>query len=717
MNIRKSNWITAGTEELAPVFIKTFTLAAPVKSAAIAASALGLYEIHINGIRVGDLRMTPGWTSYKKRVQWQEYDITALLKEENEIVISTAEGWCTGTLAWENHHHLWSDRIAVIATLKATLENGECVTVNTDDSWSWGHGRVVRSEIYNGEIYDRQAEITAIGAAEIYDHTTDILIPQDGCDIREIEWIPAKELIITPEGDTVIDFGQEVTGYVSFSVKGEAGHTCSIQHAEILDAKGNFYIENLRAAKAMITYTCNGERCEYHPHFTFMGFRYIRLNNWPEKVDLKEFRAVVVHSDMKRTGHFECSNPELNRLYENIVWGQRGNFLDVPTDCPQRDERLGWTGDAQAFVRCAAYNYNVHDFFRKWLRDLAADQREDGRISAVIPDVLGEGGAGSAAWGDAAVICPWQVYMAYGDLDLLREHFPAMKKWVDWIRAQGEREEVWNTGGHYGDWLNLDPNYKDEDQYMIATAYFAYSCSLVIKAGKLLGYDMSEYEALHARIVEAFRTLYMQDGRMLSRTQTAHVLAVYFDLCREEEKAALTAELAQLIHEVGDHLATGFVGTPYLMHVLSENGQNETAYSLLLRREYPSWLYPVTMGATTIWERWNGIFPDGTINTPSMNSFNHYAYGAVGDWMMGRMAGITPIEPGYTRVALAPMPDPRVEWVKASIDTAYGTIASEWKHEGAQVTYTFTIPAGVTAEITIGGKTEVCGEGTYSYTR
>jgi alpha-L-rhamnosidase len=438
---------------------------------------------------------------------------------------------------------------------------------------------------------------------------------------------------------------------------------------------------------------------------------------------------------MKRVGHFECGNTLVNRLYQNIIWGQKGNFLDVPTDCPQRDERLGWTGDAQAFARAAAYNFDVHKFFQKWLHDLKSCQYADGSVPAVIPDVLtrdagrsfdslmkpeARGGSGSAAWGDAACIVPWQMYVSYGDRTLLAEQFESMQNWVEFIRRQGTEEALWDTGTHYGDWLGLDApsgSYKGStDEGLIATAMYANSVHLLVKAGKVLGKDMSEYEGLHERIVKAFKGKYMPDGILSCQTQTAHVLALRFGLC--EDKAATAASLKKMIEDNGTHLSTGFVGTPYLLHVLTWNGYGKLAWSLLLQESFPSWLYPVKKGATTIWERWDGIKEDGTMWSTDMNSFNHYAYGAVGDWLYGAAAGINPVEdaPGYVKVRITPQPDERLGFVKASLNTSRGLIRSGWRYEGDVIHYEIEIPQNVEAEIVIGGKAQKVNGGIFTMT-
>ena len=507
-----------------------------------------------------------------------------------------------------------------------------------------------------------------------------------------------------------------MTGYVEFSIKGTPGAQATISHGEILDCDGNFYNANYRSADAQIKFVCDGEEHTYKSALTFFGFRYIRLENWPDEVKKENFTAIVVHSDIRRTGYFECSDETVNKLFKNIIWGQKSNFLDVPTDCPQRDERLGWTGDAQVFVRTASLNFDVEHFFKKWLHDLAADQGRDGCVPHVVPNIFDDMG-GSSAWSDAAVICPWEIYRTYGDKAVLEEQFDSMKAWIDWMRERSENGRR-SGGSHFGDWLGLDSpegSYKGSTpDDLIATAYYKYSTELFIKAAHALGRDVAEYENIPAEAAKAFRREYMENGRVKNATQTACVLALYFDIT--DDRAATATQLNELVKRAG-HLETGFVGTPYLLHALSDNGYAETAYDLLLRREYPSWLYPISKGATTVWEHWDGIKPDGTIWSTDMNSFNHYAYGAVADWMYGAAAGINsdPDRPGFEHIIFRPVTDRRLDFVKASIDTRRGTVASEWRRENGRIKYIFTVPEGCSASVIIGEEKHEVGAGTHEF--
>ena len=480
--------------------------------------------------------------------------------------------------------------------------------------------------------------------------------------------------------------------------------------------RANFYNANYRSADARIKFVCDGEEHTYKSALTFFGFRYIRLENWPDEVKKENFTAIVVHSDIRRTGYFECSDETVNKLFKNIIWGQKSNFLDVPTDCPQRNERLGWTGDAQVFVRTASLNFDVERFFKKWLRDLAADQGRDGCVPHVVPNIFDDMG-GSSAWSDAAVICPWEIYRTYGDKKILEDQFDSMKAWIDWMRERSENGK--RSGGfHFGDWLGLDSpegSYKGSTpDDLIATAYYKYSTELFIKAAHALGRDVAEYENIPAEAAAAFRREYMENGRVKNATQTGCVFALCFDIT--DDRAATATQLNELVKCAG-HLETGFVGTPYLLHALSDNGYAETAYDLLLRREYPSWLYPISKGATTVWEHWDGIKPDGTMCSTDMNSFNHYAYGAVADWMYGAAAGINsdPDRPGFEHIIFRPVTDRRLDFVKASIDTRRGTVASEWRRENGRIKYIFTVPGGCCASVIIGGEKHEVGAGTHEF--
>lgn len=716
--LERSEWIKGCEKNLrgGTVYLKNFRCAAKAKKAILKITALGVYEAKLNGERVGDFILAPGWTSYLNRLQVQSYDVTNLLKTENSLEVTVGQGWRAIANKRDSSDFLGYRDTALIAELTLVYADGRTESIVTDSSWTARESKLRYTNIYDGDIYDATFKAGSARHCICVDFEKDMLIPQEGEKIVEHERMPALQIIKTPAGDTVIDFGQNMTGYVEFRIKGTPGAQATISHGETLDRDGNFYNANYRSADAQIKFICDGEEHTYKSALTFFGFRYIRLENWPDEVKKENFTAIVVHSDIRRTGYFECSDETVNKLFKNIIWGQKSNFLDVPTDCPQRNERLGWTGDAQVFVRTASLNFDVERFFKKWLHDLAADQGRDGCVPHVIPNIFDDMG-GSSAWSDAAVICPWEIYRTYGDKKILEDQFDSMKAWIDWMRERSENGK--RSGGfQFGDWLGLDSpegSYKGSTpEELIATAYYKYSTELFIKAAHALGRDVAEYENIPAEAAKAFRREYMENGRVKNATQTACVLALYFDIT--DDRAATAAQLNELVKHAG-HLETGFVGTPYLLHALSDNGYAETAYDLLLRREYPSWLYPISKGATTVWEHWDGIKPDGTMWSTDMNSFNHYAYGAVADWMYGAAAGINsdPDRPGFEHIIFRPVTDRRLDFVKASIDTRRGTVASEWRRENGRIKYIFTVPEGCCASVIIGGEKHEVGAGTHEF--
>lgn len=714
----QANWIQTSEKigDICPVFQKKWNSEKIVAQATLYITALGVYEVKINGQRVGEYVLAPGWTVYEKRLQYQTYDVTDLLADgENVIEAVVGKGWFSspmpGWIQTEDKKNRASRRNGLLAELHIAYVDGAEEILATDESWQWGESKIRFSEIYDGEMYDARFKTKEWKKAAILDWSKEILIPQEGEEIHEKERITAKSVFRTPADELIVDFGQEVTGYIEFSVNAKAGEKIRILHGEVLDKNGNFYNDNYRTAKAEINYICKEGGQTWHPSLTFFGFRYLKLVEFPGEVKPEQFVAIAVYSDIRQIGKIKCSDSELNQLFSNIFWGQKDNFLDVPTDCPQRDERLGWTGDAQAFVKAASYNYDVEKFFKKWLHDLAANQREDGGVGQVIPDFLPEE-APSAAWGDAAVICPWQIYLTYGDPKVLADQFESMKKWVDYITKETTTPYLWTGGVHFGDWLGLDApsgSYKGSTREdFIATVFYAYSANIVIKAGKVLGREVAEYEVLYAEIVKKFREVYTE-----YITQTEHVIAVQFNMAEDNQKAV--DALAKMIKEDGCQMKTGFVGTPYLLHVLSDYGYADLAYTLLLRREYPSWLYSVRKGATTVWEHWDSIMEDGSFWSTDMNSFNHYAYGAVADWIYECSAGIRPVEdaPGFERVVISPQPDSRLEWLSAEMDTRHGRICSRWTYMDGKVKY--EIEVAMPAKIIIDGKAQNVKPGKYMY--
>lgn len=714
-------WICPANDlgDPAAVFGTSFVFEKKITHANLTITAMGVYEARLNGRRVGQFVMAPGWTSYHKRLQYQEYDITDLLTNgKNEIEVTVGKGWyrspLPGWLDCAYQDELRSRPCGLAAQITLTFEDGSSKILSTDKSWKVSDGPVRFSEIYDGEIYDSAKTPLLDQPVTIFDGPTDTLILQQGEEVCEQERLAVKKVFVTPNGETVLDFGQNMTGYVELFVNAKAGDCVDLSFAEVMDKEGNFYTENYRGAKAQYHYICSDGVQTWHPSLTFYGFRYIRINDFPGGIDCvkpENFTAITVHSNMKRTGFLSSSNTLLNQLFSNIIWGQKGNFLDVPTDCPQRDERLGWTGDAQVFVRTACLNYDAEKFFTKWLADLASDQHDDGYVGHVIPDLLQNPHA-SSAWGDAAVICPWQVYLAFGNKQILKNQYQSMKKWIDYITSTTTTKYLWTGGTHYGDWLGLDApsgSYKgSSNEDFIASAFYAYSTSLVIQAGTVLGEDVSELSTLYENIVNTFQKTWPTYN-----TQTECVLAAHFKLAKDCQAAA--DQLADMVRACGTKLQTGFVGTPYLLHVLSDYGHTDLAWDLLLRTKYPSWLYPVTKGATTIWEHWDGIMEDGSFWSKDMNSYNHYAYGSVADWVYGVAAGILPRKdaPGYAKVTIAPHPDKRLDWLRAELDTRHGHISSFWTKEDDSWRYEITVP--VEADIVIDGVCHSVKAGSYCF--
>ncbi len=748
--MKHQKWIKSPAYEgaAAATFMKKFETDARIKKAELCVSAIGVYQAHLNGRRIGKQVLAPGWTSYHNRVQYQTYDVTALLGADNVLCVTVANGWARGQMAVRHDiPDMYYTHTALVAELAITTEDGTVEYITTDEGWQVYTSEVTFAQIYDGETIDKTHTPTLLGNA-VCCRVETTLIPQEGEDITEQEQLAPLSLITTPRGERVIDFGQNMTGYVSLSIKGKRGERVVFTCAEVLDKDGNFYNANYRTAKNRITYILSGKEDFFKPGYSFQGFRYIRIEEYPDQpIDPNAFRAIAVHSDMKRTGEFSCGDPKINQLYHNVIWGQKCNYLDIPTDCPQRDERLGWTGDAQVFCRTAATNYNVLRFFKKWLGDLRAEQAKDGAVLGTCPEPYYYGDyctRTSAGWGDAVTIIPWTLYEIYGDEEILAENFEMMKKWVEYMHGAGPEEYLWLGGYHYGDWLAMDAG---EDSYvgatsndLVATAFFAHSVDLLVRAGEVLGKDMTAYRDMHERVVAAFRAYFMENGMPKTEfpytetvpegrekvvdtvrqgmTQTAITLILHFDLCLPEERRALADKLEELIGAFGDRMSTGFLGTPYILHALSANGRQETAYQLFFQEQNPSWLYSVNHGATTMWEHWNSLKEDGSFWSTDMNSFNHYAYGAVADWMYGVICGVKIAEggAGYKKIRIEPMPCERLGFAKCVLDTVSGKIGSYWYYADGRICFEFEIPQNTQAEIVLpNGHCETVSGGTYHY--
>jgi alpha-L-rhamnosidase len=725
----KAKWIKAGFNEdtltrPSPYFRRNFNLKKQVKSAIAYMTAQGLYEAFLNGKRIGNDYLAPFWTAYQKRIQYQVYDVTNLLKQgDNTAGAALGSGWFRGFLAWRDNKNVYGKDIALLFQLDITYTDGSKETVISDENWKSNTGSIVYSEVYHGETIDARKEEkgwntntfndSQWAGVRLADYKGNLVATYNE-PIRKQETFKPVKIFKTPKGEQVIDFGQNLVGWVQVKVKGKAGDKITILHNEVLDKAGNFYIENLRAAKQKNEYILSGEGEEFfEPHFTFQGFRYIKIEGFPTEIKEENFTAVALYSDMKKTGSFTSSNQLINQLQHNIQWGQNGNFLDVPTDCPQRDERLGWTGDAQAFTNTATFNRDVHNFFAKWLKDVAIDQTEDGRIPFVVPNVLGKNASGSAGWADVATIMPWNTYLAYGDKKILEHQYESMKKWVGFIENKSTNY-LWNTGFHFGDWLFYRPNDDNDgraavtDKYLIAQCFFAYSTQLVINTAQVLGKaeDVQKYTALLKNVKDAFMKEYMTStGRLVSSTQTAYVLALQFDMLPENLRQAAAQRLAENVKSYDNHLTTGFLGTPYLCHVLSRFGYKDVSYQLLLQESYPSWLYPVKMGATTIWERWDGIKPDGSFQSAGMNSFNHYAYGAIGEWIYANIGGLmtdtSPQGVGFKKIHIKPQFGGNFTSATTTYESMYGKIVTDWKMEGKALKFSIEVPPNTTASVVL----------------
>ncbi len=700
---------------------REFTPAAgsAVRQATLYVTALGLYECRLNGQRVGDHVLAPDWTDYGKRVRYQAYDVTAMVRPgSNALGALLADGWYAGHLG--NGGYQQYGRVpALLAQLEIVHADGSTERIVSDAAWKSGAGPLLASDFMLGESYDARQELPGWDQPGFDDHawapaTVRAAEPARALDsqvsppVRQWGELPARAVSEPAPGAWTFDLGQNMVGVVRLKVSAPAGTVITIRHAEMLNPDGTIYTANLRSAKSTDTYICKGGGEEtWQPRFTFHGFRYVELTGLPARPAGDAVTGIVLSSDTPRAGAFTCSNPAVNQLMSNIEWGQRGNYLSVPTDCPQRDERLGWMGDAQVFVRTATDVADVAAFFTKWLVDVDDAQRADGAFTNVSPE---RGvGAGTPAWGDAGVICPWTIYEAYGDTRILERHLPAMTRWVEWCRAHSTgliRDH--DRGGDFGDWLSIGA---DTPKELIGTAYFAYSAHLLAKSYAAVGQAeaAAKYEQLFEDVRAAFNTRFVSgDGRVKSETQCAYAMALKFDLLPGELRGKAAQLLAADVAAHDDHLTTGFVGVSYLLPMLTVAGDTDVAYRLLMQDTFPSWLFSVKQGATTIWERWNGWTPDKGFNTPAMNSFNHYSLGSCGEWLYDTVAGIgwdelEPRKPGYKRVRISPQPGGGLTSVSATRRTIYGEVTSAWKCADGRFTLDVTVPANTSARVALPG--------------
>ena len=723
-----------------PLLRREFAVEAEIRQARLYITALGVYSAEINGVPVSEDVMAPGWTSYAHRLRFQTYDVTPLLQPgRNALGAVLGDGWYRGRLGYGGgRRNIYGDRLALLAQLEIEYVDGRRVRVLSDETWRAAKGPWLASDIYDGETYDARLWIagwSSPGCDESawvpvrrLEQDLSVLVAPASPPVRRTEVVTPVAITISPSGRTLVDFGQNLVGRVRLRVQGPAGQTITLRHAEVLE-HGELSTRPLRHAAATDRYTlCGGGVETWEPLFTFHGFRYVEVDGWPGELRADALEALVCHSDMERIGWFECSDPLVNRLHENVVWSMRGNFLDIPTDCPQRDERLGWTGDIQVFTPAGSFLYDTGGFLQSWLADLAAEQMAaGGLVPFFVPNVMDPPVAPSAAWGDAAVLVPWALYQRYGDKGILQQQYASMRTWVDLVAVAAGPSRLWEEGIQWGDWLDPkappdNPGGARTPPAVVATAYFARSAEVLAQAAEVLGNaeDAAKYQVLAGEIRRAFAETYVTPaGRLIGDATTGYALALAFDLLpTAEQRAAAGKRLAALVKGSGYRISTGFVGTPLVCDALCAAGEHTAAYRLLLQRMCPSWLYTVTMGATTIWERWDSMLPNGDVNPGEMTSFNHYALGAVADWLQRTVGGLAPAAPGFRRIEIRPVPGEGITQASARHRTPYGLAACAWQITEGTITVEVQIPPNTTAAVYLPGKVEApldVGAGSYRW--
>ncbi|MGI5219088.1 family 78 glycoside hydrolase catalytic domain [Nocardia sp. CA-290969] len=703
----------------APYFRREFDIAHRPERAILRVTAIGLVEPHLNGARVGDEVLAPGWTAYRHRVQVCTYDVTDLIEPGKNVVGAVVgEGWAVGRVGYDGRNHHYADRPALFLELELD-HGGHRETIATGPEFTAATGAVTAHSLYDGETHDARLEPSGWSTpgfdasgwhpVTVFDWSTDTLVDPIGPPIRRIEQLAPISVTARPGGRYLVDFGRIVTGWTRLTVEGATGTTVTLRHAEVL-RDGEIDTATLRTARATDRYVLRGEGIEtWEPRFTFHGFRYVEVDGWPGELEPESLVAVVVHSEMIRTGWLETSDEQVNRLYSNVVWSMRGNFVGVPTDCPQRDERLGWTGDIHAFAPVAAFLYDVRGVLGSWLADLAAEQAHQGEVPFVVPDVLDTPSPQTALWGDAAVGVPWALYWEYGEVEILRRAYPSMTMYVRDVAGRLDAKDLWSSGFQFGDWLDPDapedrPSEAKTDRHLVAQAYFCRAAGQMARTARILGFDAdaTEFEELAARVRAAFRREYVTtSGRVVGETATAYALAVAFELLDADQLGRAGDRLAEISARNGYRISTGFAGTPHVLPALTTAGRAEDAYRTFLQTELPSFLYPVTMGATTIWERWDAIRPDGSLNPSGMTSLNHYAYGAVADWMHRTVGGLVAVAPGYRAVRIAPLPGGDLTHATLTHDTAHGRFRVAWRISDGVMSVAVTIPEGVDATVVL----------------
>ncbi len=697
-------------DHIHPVFIKSIRVDKEVKKARAYATGLGIYEIYLNKSKVGDEYLLPGIHAYDSWLQYQTFELDLEIGD-NLFEAKLGDGWYKSRYGLKSKSPKHDLDYAFIGEIHVEYEDGSKEVIGTDLDWQVKKGKVVFDCIYDGEIYDARIDDLELFPVEYTNLDMNLLEARLSPKISIHERIKPVEIIKTPAGETVLDFGQNMVGWVEFKANLPSGNKVFMQYGEVLQ-EGNFYNENLRTAKCEYTYISNGQEEMVRPYFTFYGFRYVKVEGIIGDLNPEDFTACVIHSELDETGRITTSNPQLNRLFENVRWSQKGNFLDTPTDCPQRDERMGWTGDAQIFSDTASFNMDTYGFFTKFGKDLWFEQKKNnGSVPFVVP-MSGYDFHGATAWGDAATIIPWDTYMHFGDIAILEQQYESMKGWVDYIKREDDSsggKRLWTTGKHFGDWLALDGKvnggvYGSTEKYFIASAYYYYSTAILTKAAKVLGKveEEKEYSKLANDIKEAFmEEFFTSTGKLSISTQTAYAVVIFMDLVPESARSRIKDDFKEKLIESGYLLNTGFVGTSYLCPSLSDIGLNDIAYKLLLNKEYPSWLYEVEMGGTTIWERWNSIEPDGKVSGTGMNSLNHYAYGSIASWMYRYMIGIRPVEeaPGFRKAIIKPQPNNGLSFAECNLDTPTGMYKVKWELKDDHIMFNVVIPFGAKAKL------------------
>lgn len=742
-------WITDGAyhfkeKKISPrtmTFKKDFSLKGNIKQARIYATAIGIYELELNGSKVGSDYFAPGFTSYKHQLQYQTYDVTDSLKKNNRLISVVGGGWAVGAYTYKRMNRLYADRQAFLCELRIRYEDGSEEIIGTDETWLVTEdGNFQETEFYNGETYDATVDLESLPFRNAVQEQLKIhpqILAQYGSPVRAHELLTPISCFISPSGTLVYDFGQNFAGVIVAEIHGKKGQKIIFSHAEIL-MNGELFTQPLRSARQQAVYICKDGKQTYSPRMTYMGFRYVGVTGICEnEIELK---ALALYSQIPETGSFTCSNEMINKLQSCIQWGAKSNFVDIPTDCPQRDERLGWTGDIALFSPTAVYNFDMSRFFSKWLRDVRTEQGRGGGIPMIVPLVRIPGQfemlfpLAVDHWGDACILVPWAEYRARGNKELLKEMYPAMKKYLRackfWagLFSAGKKRRIWKLLFHYGDWCAPDMEYKDwmKRGKWTATACLAHSSAIVSKIAEILGEEeeAKAYKKLSEETAEAYRTILMdQDCHIKGGDfQTAFVLPLYYEMLSGKDKENAASNLVKMIRNGNYNIKTGFPGTPYVLFALADNGYIEDAYNMLLTDTCPSWLYEIKAGGTTFWERWDALREDGTCNlgedngSGGMVSFNHYASGAVGDFLYRRIAGIEATEAGYQSFRIAPKPGGGLTGAAGTLETPYGRIVSNWTHQGASFRLKVEIPAGTRCKIVLpGGRTFIQGSGTYCY--